>query len=168
MAKTSPHLVIAKYILIPCLAAVAVSQAFAQTGTNASVVERKSVTVYLTEVRSLISTSVSTNPFTPEDVKEDVDTVQEGGSTTTQTQEPVVSGSCTIANTTGVLNVSNPSKVSSNEMEYLDSVNGTQRMLYEPASSIFCQNGVNVAASGVSGNCQLKPQNNKIYQLICN
>ena len=80
---------------------------------------------------------------------------------------------CVIKNTTGVLNVSQPKLVTGgNEMEYQDSVKGTQRMLFWPKKTLFCQNGTKTTASNVSGTCQLKPAKNAtggnhIWKLLC-
>ena len=80
---------------------------------------------------------------------------------------------CVIKNSTGVMNVSNPKHIAgTKEMEFEDSVKGTQRMLFWPMKTLFCQNGKKTKAGKVSGTCQLKPAANKsggnnIWKLLC-
>ena len=79
---------------------------------------------------------------------------------------------CVIKNTNGVMSVANPRPVGANEVEFEDSVMGTQRMLYWPKKTLFCQNGAKTTVDKLSGQCQLKPAKkknggNNVWKLLC-
>ncbi|MGC6392066.1 MAG: hypothetical protein ACON5C_09640 [Alphaproteobacteria bacterium] len=79
---------------------------------------------------------------------------------------------CVIKNPNGVMSVANPRPVGANEVEFEDSVMGTQRMLYWPKKTLFCQNGAKTTVDKLSGQCQLKPAKkknggNNVWKLLC-